>query len=155
MFEVSGKVARHAWGRLPPGERELTEERLPDALSPGPGDRLEQLAALSAAIGGLTERQREMFVAIALNDVPIHVLAIGLGSNRNAIYKILFDARRRLRARLADAGHRDSPAQLPRVLGRPRRSAGDRPPVWRHHARLSESPRAGPGGSSSDVLGRG
>jgi RNA polymerase sigma-70 factor (ECF subfamily) len=33
------------------------------------------------------------------------VLALELGSNRNAIYKNLFDARRRLRSRLAAAGH--------------------------------------------------
>ena len=53
----------------------------------------------------LTPRQREVFVAIALNDVPIDVLAVQLGSNRNAIYKNLFDARRKLRASLAAAGH--------------------------------------------------
>jgi RNA polymerase sigma-70 factor, ECF subfamily len=44
-------------------------------------------------------------VAIALNDIPIDVLALQLDSNRNAIYKNLFDARRKLRARLAGAGH--------------------------------------------------
>jgi RNA polymerase sigma-70 factor (ECF subfamily) len=46
-----------------------------------------------------------VFVAIALNDVPIDVLAVELGTNRNAIYKNLFDARRNLRARMAAAGH--------------------------------------------------
>jgi RNA polymerase sigma-70 factor, ECF subfamily len=109
MFEVSGKVARHAWRRHPPCREELAFERLPDSLAPRPDDRLEQqeqLRALSAAIGELTERQREVFVAIALNDVPIDVLAIQLGTNRNAIYKNLFDARRNLRARMAAAGHR-------------------------------------------------
>jgi RNA polymerase sigma-70 factor (ECF subfamily) len=44
-------------------------------------------------------------VAIALTDVPIDVLALQLQSNRNAIYKNLFDARRRLRAGLAAAGY--------------------------------------------------
>ena len=43
-------------------------------------------------------------MAIALNDVPIDVLALQLGSNRNAIYKNLFDARRKLRTSLAAAG---------------------------------------------------
>jgi RNA polymerase sigma-70 factor (ECF subfamily) len=33
------------------------------------------------------------------------VMALELGSNRNAIYKNLFDARRTLRSRLAAAGH--------------------------------------------------
>jgi RNA polymerase sigma-70 factor, ECF subfamily len=60
---------------------------------------------MSAAIGELTHRQREVFVAIALNDVPIDVLAIELGTNRNAIYKNLFDARRNLRASMNAAGH--------------------------------------------------
>jgi len=108
VFEVSGKVARHAWRRQPPSATELTFEQWPDALAPRPADRLEQreqLEALAGAIDALTERQREVFVAIALNDVPIDVLAITLGSNRNAIYKNLFDARRRLRAELAEAGH--------------------------------------------------
>jgi RNA polymerase sigma-70 factor (ECF subfamily) len=108
IFEVSSKVARHAWRRRPPSAAELAWDRLPDALAPRPGDRLEQreqLAALSSAIGELTERQREVFVAIALNDVSIDVLALQLGSNRNAIYKNLFDARRNLRARMAAAGH--------------------------------------------------
>jgi RNA polymerase sigma-70 factor, ECF subfamily len=108
MFGVSDKVARHAWRRQPPSRGELAFERLPDSLAPRPGERLEQreqLEALSAAIGELTQRQREVFVAVALNDVPIDVLAIQAGTNRNAIYKNLFDARRNLRARMAAVGH--------------------------------------------------
>ena len=66
----------------------------------------EQLrVALDHAIGALPLRQREVFVAIALNDVSIDVLALQLRSSRNAIYKNLFDARRTLRARMAAAGH--------------------------------------------------
>jgi RNA polymerase sigma-70 factor, ECF subfamily len=108
VFEVSSKVARHAWRRQPPRPGELEWDGLPDALSPTPDARLEErerLAALSAAIGDLTERQREVFVAIALNDVSIDVLALQLGTNRNAIYKNLFDARRNLRASMAAVGH--------------------------------------------------
>jgi RNA polymerase sigma-70 factor, ECF subfamily len=108
FFEISGKVARHAWRRQPPNRQEPAFERLPDSLAPRPGERLEQreqLEALAAALGELTQRQREVFVPVALNDVPIDVLAIQLGTNRNAIYKNLFDARRNLRARMAAAGH--------------------------------------------------
>jgi RNA polymerase sigma-70 factor, ECF subfamily len=108
MFEVSSKVARHAWRRQPPSADDLGVDQLPDALTPGPGDRLElreQIGALSEAIGDLTARQREVFVAIALNEVAIDVLAIQLKTNRNAIYKNLFDARRNLRAKMAAAGH--------------------------------------------------
>jgi RNA polymerase sigma-70 factor (ECF subfamily) len=108
MFEVSGKVARHVWRRHPPSHQELDFERLPDHLAPRVDDRVErreQLDALSSAIDELSDRQREVFVAIALNDVPIDVLAMQLGATRNAIYKNLFDARRNLRARMAAAGH--------------------------------------------------
>jgi RNA polymerase sigma-70 factor, ECF subfamily len=109
IFEVSSKVARHAWQRHPPSAEEPTWERLADTRTPKPGDqaeRREQLAVLVKAVEeDLTPRQREVFVAIALNDVAIDVLALQLGSNRNAIYKNLFDARRKLRASLAAAGH--------------------------------------------------
>jgi RNA polymerase sigma-70 factor, ECF subfamily len=109
IFEVSSKVARHAWQHHAPAAEELEWERFPDALAVDPGERAErheQLDALKAAIEHeLTPRQREVFVAIALNEVSIDVLALQLGSNRNAVYKNLFDARRRLRASLAAAGH--------------------------------------------------
>ena len=44
-------------------------------------------------------------MAIALDEVPVDALAAELGSNRNAVYKALFDARRKLRASLARAGY--------------------------------------------------
>ena len=108
MFEVSAKVARHAWRRQPPDVEEIAWDQLPDPMALRPEEWLEQRArldALSRAIGELTDRQREVFVAVALNDVPIDVLSVKLGTNRNAVYKNLFDARRSLRARMAAAGH--------------------------------------------------
>jgi len=112
IFEVSAKVARHAWRRQAPSVAELAWDQLPGPLGHRPEDSLEQRAqldALSRAIGGLTGRQREVLVAVALNDVPIDVLAAKLGTNRNALYKNLFDARRSLRASMAAAGHPVSP----------------------------------------------
>ena len=53
----------------------------------------------------LTPRQRQVLVATVLEGVPIDVLAERLDSNRNALYKMLHDARRRLRAYVADAGY--------------------------------------------------
>ena len=53
----------------------------------------------------LTWRQREIFVAIVLNDIPLDALVVKLGTNRNVIYKMLFDARRKLRAALAANGY--------------------------------------------------
>lgn len=66
----------------------------------------ELFAALREEIGRLGERQREVLVAVALNGVPIDVLAERLGSTRGALYKNLHDARRNLRAALATRGFR-------------------------------------------------
>jgi RNA polymerase sigma-70 factor (ECF subfamily) len=52
----------------------------------------------------LTARQREVFVAVALNDVPIDVVADRLNTTRGAVYKTLHDARRKLRVALSAHG---------------------------------------------------
>jgi RNA polymerase sigma-70 factor, ECF subfamily len=68
-------------------------------------ERSETLEALRLAVqGALTPHQREVFVALALNEVPIDVLAERRGTSRGALYKTLHDARRKLRAELAGAG---------------------------------------------------
>ena len=108
MFEVSAKTARHAWGRQPPDVAEVAWDHVPDPVAVRPEDWLEprsQLDALRRAIGDLTELQREVFVAVPLNEVPIDLVALKLGTSRNAVYKNLFDARRRLRARMTATGH--------------------------------------------------
>jgi RNA polymerase sigma-70 factor (ECF subfamily) len=107
VFEVSDIVARHAWRRQAPAVEELAWERIPDVVL-APEDQLHQqaqLRVLSRAIEELTDRQREVFVSIALNDVPMDVVALKLATNRNAIYKNLFDARRSLRSKMAAAGY--------------------------------------------------
>jgi RNA polymerase sigma-70 factor (ECF subfamily) len=43
-----------------------------------------------------------VLVSLAIDGVPIDVLAERLGTNRNALYKALHDARQKLRAVLAD-----------------------------------------------------
>ena len=45
-----------------------------------------------------------MLVALALNGVPIDVLADRLSTTRNALYKTLHDARRKLRDHLDECG---------------------------------------------------
>ena len=47
----------------------------------------------------LTPHQRDVFVALALNEVPIDVLAERLDTTRGALYKTLHDARREAAAR--------------------------------------------------------
>ena len=49
----------------------------------------------------LTPHQREVFCALALNGVPIDVLAERMDTTRGALYKTLHDARRKLRGALA------------------------------------------------------
>jgi RNA polymerase sigma-70 factor (ECF subfamily) len=44
-------------------------------------------------------------VALVLNDVPLDTLVLHLGSSRNAIYQVLFAARRKLRAALVANGY--------------------------------------------------
>jgi len=49
----------------------------------------------------LTERQRQALVLLGLQDMPMEDAARKLKTNRNALYKLLHDARLRLRTRLA------------------------------------------------------
>ena len=69
-------------------------------------EEIELLHAIRDAVRTeLTPHQREVFSALALNGVPIDVLAERLTTTRGALYKTLHDARRKLRAALAAAGH--------------------------------------------------
>ncbi len=109
IFEVSAKIGRHFW-RHPAVPLDAEDwNRLPDRFGFEPARESEWrdlLAALRRAVDDeLTARQREVFVAIVLNGVPLDTLVIKLGSNRNAIYKVLFDARRKLRAALVAGGY--------------------------------------------------
>ena len=111
ILEVSAKLGRHFW-RRPDVPLEAEDwDRLPGRFGFEPARESEWrdlLAALHRAVDTeLTARQREVFVAIVLNDVPLDALALRLGSNRNAIYKMMFDARRKLRAALAANGYLD------------------------------------------------
>lgn len=60
-------------------------------------------AAVSVALQTvLTARQRQVAVALLVDEIPVDVLAERLGTNRNALYKSLHDARVKLRAELRD-----------------------------------------------------
>src|SRR4051812_25865334 len=107
LLEAAVKVRRRAWqGREIPLEEEAWSG-LADARAPaerGAEDR-ELFAAVREEIErSLSPRQREVLVAVALNDVPIDVLSERLQTTRGALYKSLHDARRKLRAALAERG---------------------------------------------------
>ena len=52
----------------------------------------------------LTDRQREALVAVILEGMPISEVARRMGANQNALYKLLHDARMKLKARMEAAG---------------------------------------------------
>lgn len=109
VFGVREKMNRHLWRR--PG-RALDDDdwdRLPDRLGIDPEAEAESRdlvnAVRRAVEESLTPRQRRVFVAVVLNQVPTDVMADRLGSTQNAIYKMIFDIRRKLRDMLVESGH--------------------------------------------------
>ena len=108
VLQASVEVRRQAW--------RTREVALPDTVvlvdpSSSPAD-LTEAAQLAAAVQdaistGLTPHQRRVALALLVDGVPIDVLADRLGTNRNALYKTLHDARCRLRASLIATGHLD------------------------------------------------
>jgi RNA polymerase sigma factor (sigma-70 family) len=61
-------------------------------------------AVREAVDSALSSRQRLVFTAL-VNGVPLETLASEMKTNRNALYKTMFDARRKLRAHLVASGH--------------------------------------------------
>jgi RNA polymerase sigma-70 factor (ECF subfamily) len=112
LLEAGVKVRRRAWqGREIPLEEEAWS-LLADLGAPA--ERRAEYGELFDALreeieDALSDRQREVLVSVALNDVPIDVLAERLGATRGALYKTLHDARRKLRDALAARGLRVGP----------------------------------------------
>ncbi len=52
----------------------------------------------------LTEKQRHVLVLMVLNEVPLDEVVRQMGTNRNAVYKMLHDARRKLKSGLKEHG---------------------------------------------------
>jgi RNA polymerase sigma-70 factor (ECF subfamily) len=99
VLEAAVRVRKHAWRG-----RDLTLDsnglELLSAMKLEPDVALEQrelLKALEVAISSLTPHQRRVLVSLAINGVPIDVLAERMNTSRGALYKTLHDARRKLR----------------------------------------------------------
>ncbi|HYZ27790.1 MAG TPA: RNA polymerase sigma factor [Thermoleophilaceae bacterium] len=105
LYEAADMLRRRAWQAR---ELPLTAEGWEVLASPppaAPAETGELFAAIAEGIAEqLTTHQRDVLVAVTLNDVPIDVLAERLATTRGALYKTLHDARRKLRAYLADRG---------------------------------------------------
>jgi RNA polymerase sigma-70 factor, ECF subfamily len=105
LLEAGVKLRRRAWqGREVPLEPEswalfASAEGTPEQRA----EQDERLRTVKRAIEELlTPHQREVLVALALNGVPIDVLAERLETTRGALYKTLHDARRKLRDQLGE-----------------------------------------------------
>jgi RNA polymerase sigma-70 factor, ECF subfamily len=110
ILETSVRIRRYAWRDRSVETDESIWTRLADTR-PHALRRIENeqlVAALHRAVDeSLTDRQRMVFRSAALDDIPIDVLADRLGTTRGAIYKVLHDARAKLRHALIEAGHGD------------------------------------------------
>jgi RNA polymerase sigma-70 factor, ECF subfamily len=122
ILEVSTKLGRHFWLRPSVALDGADWDRLPDRFGTSPADHAERqdlIAAVRRAVEEeLTERQRRVFIAIAVNGVPADALVAQLGSSRNAIYRTMFDARRKVRAVLAANGYLTASAEEADLSGR-------------------------------------
>jgi RNA polymerase sigma-70 factor, ECF subfamily len=107
LLEASVRLRRRAWQ-----EREvvLEPEAWPRMADSGESpqrqaETRELMRAIKQGVDScLTDHQREVLVGLALNGVPIDVLAERLNTTRGALYKTLHDARRKLRAHLGERG---------------------------------------------------
>ena len=107
LYEAAVKLRKRSWqGREVPLAPETWSLFSSAELEPGADlEQSELLSTLQAAIGEiLTPHQRRVLVALALNGVPIDVLAERLNTTRGALYKTLHDARRKLRKHLDERG---------------------------------------------------
>jgi RNA polymerase sigma-70 factor (ECF subfamily) len=107
LLEAAVKVRKRTWHmREVPLEADGWAQLADRRTSPeADAESSELIAAVCDGIAeALTPHQRAVLVALTLNGVPIDVLADRLGTTRGALYKTLHDARRKLRARLAEHG---------------------------------------------------
>jgi RNA polymerase sigma-70 factor, ECF subfamily len=107
LYEAAAKVRKRAWQGH---EIPLSAEAWPIvagrwAEPQQDAETSELLAALRDEVEhALSPHQREVLIALALNEVPIDVLAERLNTTRGALYKTLHDARRNLRAGMIARG---------------------------------------------------
>ena len=107
LLEAAVKLRRRSWqGRELPVEPEQWSLVADTGSLPAEDiDRRELLGQVQESIKAeLSPHQREVLLAVAVNGVPIDVMADRLNTTRGALYKTIHDARKKLRASLDDAG---------------------------------------------------
>ena len=106
ILQAATAVRSHAWRtrRVVLDDSDVTVDLGPSV------EEYAETADLARAVrraidDALTPHQRRIMLALLVDEVPIDVLAERLGTNRNALYKTLHDARVRIRADLTAAGY--------------------------------------------------
>lgn len=88
-------------------EGDFTPSVLTDP-DPSPEQQVTQQALLEMVkrliAQELTDRQRRAIIAVVFAGVPMEEVARRLGTNRNALYKLIHDARQRLKRRMIAKG---------------------------------------------------
>jgi RNA polymerase sigma-70 factor, ECF subfamily len=114
LLEAAVKLRRRAWqGRELPVEPEHWSTMADCGSSPtADAEQSALLDQIQASINSeLSEHQREVLLAVAVNGVPIDVMAERLNTTRGALYKTVHDARKKLRAGLDSAGFELEPRE--------------------------------------------
>jgi RNA polymerase sigma-70 factor (ECF subfamily) len=110
ILQSATEVRRFAWQHRDVELDDLAVIREADPSPASYAEAADLACAVRAAIDvALTPHQRRITIALLIDDVPIDVLAERLGTNRNALYKTVHDARTRLRAHLVASGHLETP----------------------------------------------
>jgi RNA polymerase sigma-70 factor (ECF subfamily) len=109
ILEVSAKLGRHYW-RQPRAVLDAGQwERLPDRFGIDPARHAEAAGILAevrrVVEEELTAHQRRIFLAVVVDQIPRDALVAELGLQKNAIYKVIFDARRKIRRALVMKGY--------------------------------------------------
>lgn len=90
-----------AEGELPPVKSDVNDSPTPEESV----ERADVLAKINKALeDALTERQYQVIAAVALKGIPMDIVAEQMGTNRNALYKLLHDARKKLKTHLESQG---------------------------------------------------
>jgi RNA polymerase sigma-70 factor, ECF subfamily len=97
VLEVSAKQGRHFWPRPSAAMDVADSERRADRFGVAPddhGQRRDLIDGVRPAVTArLTAHQRQVFVALVVDDVPLDALMTRTVAIRNAIHKTMFDAR--------------------------------------------------------------
>lgn len=112
--EALGQLRRRRWRDVPLPEMEMSDDpeaasrEMADEHQPDPGavtERKDLMMRLQRVImEELTEKQRMALMLVAMQGMPLEEAAQRMGTNRNSLYKLMHDARLRLKHRMEADG---------------------------------------------------